>query len=477
MNNCIEIFVFISMMIIVLISWFRHNANLRRTIAYTVWTFAIFWINTPNFFYAVEGLNAKYSIFNLPFKLYNNLGLWYIILSNILLAFTGEWIGKSWNQTNRVNEKTIKKKFDEFSNDASELRIIGRDLDFLDNKDYADQRAHISKLKNKAMLLCEKTDKKDLIKLYNNLMKDGNRVRYYTAREGIANLKAQIKVDMHAKRSGLFATKIDYSSSQNFFSQFRNKFELSNLDIGFLLQTVSNAFDNIFDNSLNPVIKCIALDLGGVYFDGDLDKFYEYLNDTYKIKIGRTKDDKLNISNKLMLGEINIQQFITEKTTTKHICKNLTEEQWDDILEEWGNTWKPNTNLKKLFEYIGDEGFIIIPFSNLDKDNGNKYIRENYLPACCNEHYFSYENNHFKPSPDAFEDFFEFAKKKYNINFPYQILLIDDQDKNISQAREKEWCTIKFLNGKNNLEYLIDELKKNGILPSKFNFRDELENK
>ena len=463
-SNFFEIICFVSMLGIVFFIWFKHDGNLRRTIAYTVWTFVIFWVNMPSFFVGTESLELKNYLFKIPFELYNLLGLGYVIFGNILLTLAGAWIGKSLEKIDCVDEKTIKERFDNFSNDACELKVIGRDLDYLGNVDYLDQANHIKKLKSKAKLLCEQTNNPELIKLYRDLIKDGNQVRYYTEREGIANLKAQIKIDMHRKEYGLFATKIDYSSSKRFCFH-RNKFEVNNLDSGFLLHTVSKEFDRIFMNSLNPVIKCIALDLGGVYFDGDLDEFYDFLLNKYDIKMARKKQDKLNIDDKLMLGEIDVQEFIKEKTTTKYKCNQLKQTDWEDIVQQWSETWKPNKNLKKLFEYIGAEGFYIVPFSNLDRDNGNKYLREYYLPACCTEHFFSYEQECFKPTKESFEKFFDFVKTKYDIQYPFQILLIDDQDKNISMAREQEWYSIKYINGKNGVNHLIDELKKNGVIP------------
>lgn len=459
-SNFLEIICFVVMLGIVFFVWFRHDGSLRRTIAYTVWTFVIFWVNMPCFFVGTENLELKNNLFVIPFELYNLLDLGYVIFGNILLAIAGIWIGKSWGKIVCVDEKTIKKRFDSFSNDACELKVIGRDLNYLGNEDYLDQSNHIKKLKDKAKLLCEQTDNPKLIKLYQGLIKDGNQVRYYTKREGIANLKAQIKIDMHRNEYGLFATKIDYSSSK--------KFEVNNLDSGFLLHTVSKEFDRIFKNSLNPVIKCIALDMGGVYFDGDLDEFYEFLINNYDIKMAREKQDKLNINDKLMLGEIDVQKFIKEKTTTKYKCNQLKQTDWEDIAKQWSETWKPNNNLKKLFEYIGTEGFYVVPFSNLDRNNGNKYLREYYLPACCTEHFFSYEQDCCKPTKDSFKKFFDFVKKKYDIQYPFQILLIDDQDKNISMAREQEWYSIKYINGKDDMDYLIDELKKNGLIPGDF---------
>lgn len=468
MKDIIEIGCFLIMIIIVLVSWFKYESDFKYTIAYTGWTFIVYWLNAPNLFYMLEGIQIKNNIFVLPFKLYEMCGIWYVIFGNILLAIVGSKIGNSWKKKNMVNEKKMKKMFDNFSNDASELKIIGRDLDFLNDKDYVDQREHIKKLKNKEMLLCEKTEKPELINLYHELMEDGNVVRYYSERQGIANLKAQIKIDMHTEEAGLFAVKLDYREQNNVLAKYRNRFEVTNLEGGFLLRTVSDAFKEVFENSLNPVIKCIALDLGGVYFDGDLDEFYSYLEKTYKIMMNKNGNDKLNIDDDLMSGKITIKEFIVKKTTSKFKCNNLKQEEWKDILNKWGETWVPNEKLKKLFEYIGKQGIHIVPFSNLDKDNGNKYIREHYLPDCCTDCYLSYEQKCIKPGENAFTGFYEYVEDRCGISFPYQILLIDDQDKNISEAMKCKWETIKYINKKGNEQELVNKLKRIGILPQKY---------
>ena len=109
-----------------------------------------------------------------------------------------------------------------------------------------------------------------------------------------------------------------------------------------------------------------------------------------------------------------------------------------------------------------------MPFSNLDKDNGNKYIREHYLPDCCTDYYLSYEQKCIKPGENAFTGFYDYVEDRCGISFPYQILLIDDQDKNISEAMKCKWETIKYINKKGNEQELVNKLKRIGILPQKY---------
>ena len=63
---------------------------------------------------------------------------------------------------NRNNVKysatQIKNKFNRFCMDATELRIIGRDLSFLSEKNYSTQREKIVKLKANTRIICERSD-------------------------------------------------------------------------------------------------------------------------------------------------------------------------------------------------------------------------------------------------------------------------------------------------------------------------------
>lgn len=119
---------------------------------------------------------------------------------------------------------------------------------------------------------------------------------------------------------------------------------------------------------------------------------------------------------------------------------------------------------------LNDLGYVIVPFSNLDRDNGDKYIREHYLPECCTHYYFSYIRKKSKPSKEAFIDFATFVKEKGYIKESYQILLIDDQSENLDMATTLKWQTVNFYNNspKENMSDLIAKLKRINILPSNY---------
>ena len=117
-----------------------------------------------------------------------------------------------------------------------------------------------------------------------------------------------------------------------------------------------------------------------------------------------------------------------------------------------------------------------IPFSNVDRDNGEIYIRNNYFPRGCRYHVFSCEKGVSKSNGELFDAFVSTANEKItgssssNLEVKgYQILLIDDQQDNINIAQNKGWDTIHFdRNGEQTIEDLIGLLKSKAILPQNF---------
>ncbi len=470
MNNIFEISFFLIMLFIVGIFWCRRNNDLIQNILLSVWICLVYWLNAPNFLNIIEGTELKKNILNIPLNFYQSLGTVYIFISNVLLAILGVMVSKQWSKNKHYNSKEVKQKFDMFAEDAAELRVIGHDLDFLLDDKYTMQRAKIEKLRDKAMLLCAFPNEERLIKLYNDLMNKEIKVRAYSGKEGVANLKGQIKIDGKKRESGIFVLK---SSSDERVKipfidrQYNRFFELTELSAGYLVDSISKQFDRTFSESKNPVIRCIALDLGGVYLDGDIDDFYMYIKQEFDIKIPTYKGDRLNINDKMMLGDITIKEYLMEVSDD---MKNLDDCKWEKIQERWQQTWSPNKNMKRLMEDVAKYGYEIIPFSNLDRENGDKYIRDNYLPLCCKERYLSYERKMSKPHEQTFKDFSKFVKSKDVIYGEYQILLIDDQKENISIATELGWKTIYYSN-KTSIEKLIEQFQIIGILPEEYNLK------
>lgn len=140
--------------------------------------------------------------------------------------------------------------------------------------------------------------------MYQSLLNEGIQIRSYTRRDGIANLKGQIKTTEQKQSEGLFVLKAPSSDrpifahsnkKQNFnsisllLSNGLKRFQITEMSGGYLVDSVIQQFDRTFENAVHPTIRCIALDLGGVYLNGDIDTFYNYLKVKYSIVINKKR--------------------------------------------------------------------------------------------------------------------------------------------------------------------------------------------
>lgn len=474
--NILNIIIVITMLVIVGVDCFRQQGN-AKTVGFTVWMIFTVWANVPNFVVLPAGVVLSDGLATLPFKLYQSLGFFYIVISNVLLALFGIYLGRELNREKRYTAKQVKEKFDEFSADATELKIIGRDLDFLHDKkndEFKQQQNVVVKLKNQCQLLCEPTTNLELLDMYYGLMKKGVKIRCYADSSAeITRLRGQIKVDGHGNQKAVIITKTNdccNNSLKKRFSANNVCYEVLDMTNAYIIDSVSMSFDGSFNNGRNPLIKYIALDLGGVYLSGDIKTFYDYLEKNYNIIIKPNKKDKVNIDNELMLGNKTIRTFIEGKMT-KSQKKQMTEEGWKNILTQWGKTWEVQKSVKKLVEDLLDLDYVVVPFSNLDKDNGDLYDRKDYLPSRCTIRYFSYEKGKTKPHENAFKKFEYMLSEELTKEIrPYQILLIDDQNENISMAKKVGWESVKFSNAEEDgFNNLVNKLKTIGVLPQNYN--------
>lgn len=244
------------------------------------------------------------------------------------------------------------------------------------------------------------------------------------------------------------------------------------------MEGVIDKFDETFKRALNPIVKFIALDIGGVYLDGDIDTFLDYLNEKYEIKIPRKTTDRIDLNTYLTIGKISILEYVKDSCEKRSKFQVLSNYDKRQILTEWNNTWKKDEKMYTLIEKILSLGFEVIPFSNVDKSNGERYLRENYFPSGCRYHVFSYEKRKSKSQGELFDEFFKtvnhIIKKDPKCTElstavkPYQILLIDDQQENINIAERRGWETIHFDRKNHNIDYLIQLLKEKALLPQNY---------
>ena len=474
--------------------FYKKQSGAFPSILFTAEIVLIVWINIPLLITLPENAYFSSEFVKIPFDLYKIFGLWYTIIANILLTMIGVVVSSVMSKVEpHCSKKTINKHFNDFIENASSLKLIGKDLDFLMRKDCVRQKQKLIKLKHNVEILCANPYSKglninnktvELIKLYHELSSNGNEIRFYDNDSGDINLLGQIKVDDQKKEVGLFVYKIE-NDDKLFIISNGSRFTYQKQLNGFLLECVKGKFKEVFDKALNPIIKFIALDLGGVYLDGDIDAFFEFLNQKYQIKIKKKPTDRLDLDYKLSTGDISILAYIERSCSesSKKAFKTLSTDDKAYILRMWNSTWKKDDKAYSLVEKIISFGFQVIPFSNLDKDNGEMYLRENYFPEECRFHVFSYEKNATKSDGALFKAFVETVNNIVNYSSSnideeknsnkkveaYQILLIDDQRDNINKAEKMGWDTIYFSrNNRQNIDDLIKLLKNKAILPQKF---------
>ena len=79
----------------------------------------------------------------------------------------------------------------------------------------------------------------------------------------------------------------NFSSIRLMLSNSLKRFQITEMSGGYLIDSVIQQFNRTFENGVHPTIRCIALDLGGVYLNGDIDTFYNYLKEKFSIVINK----------------------------------------------------------------------------------------------------------------------------------------------------------------------------------------------
>jgi HAD superfamily hydrolase (TIGR01509 family) len=415
------------------------------------------WISAPTILTLPEGTEISNRLINWLFFEYNKDSVLYIIGITIVLGIITYLIYitiqnvTKWQYENVYSENEIQEKFEKFLNDVNHVFIFGGDLSFL--KDSPNQMKKIVSIGDKCEIICEDiSNRKDINKnIYHGLVNSNVKIKAYTEStlNEIKNFKGQIKYKKNGVIESLFVAKIDNNRN-------KKEYEIINLSDQFLSGILIKNFKQVFEESKNPLISYIVLDLGGVYFDGDYENdFLNVVNEMLSENIFVNWDQMLLLDSDLNLGKINIVEYIE-----KNITRKLTKKEKSFIKEKWQNTWKPNEKMKKLVENLKRNGYKVTAISNLDKENGDMYKQKGYFENFDNNLFFSYEYKLLKPS----KEFFQKICEKYNIN-TYEILFIDDHEKNINAANELGMKTIKFsINNDPNLENLYNELEREGIL-------------
>lgn len=198
--------------------------ELTKSLFFTICFIIVLWINMPCFI-SLSDIEKNSSLAALPFNLNAEFGILYTIIANMLLGII---LFLQSRLTNKVeySHREIKKIYDNFGEDAVELYVIGKDLDFLYEKDYKKQTDRIEHLKNHCALLCESTTDEKLVNLYKKVSVHGVEIRFYMQKDNVTGLKGQIKTDQNGIKKAIFTPRVN------------KKYRLISTDNQFLVSTI-----------------------------------------------------------------------------------------------------------------------------------------------------------------------------------------------------------------------------------------------
>ncbi|MCI8410680.1 MAG: hypothetical protein HFJ09_15710 [Lachnospiraceae bacterium] len=202
---------YIHIIVLIVILFFVFNAvwksELLKSLFFTICFIIVLWINIPCFV-SISNIEQGNNLTMIPFNLNAKFGILYTIFSNILLGII-LFLQSKFTHKVECSYREIKKVYDDFGNDAVELYIIGKDLDFLYGKNFKKQTDRIEHLKNKCKLLCESTTDENLLKLYRKVSKQGVEIRFCIQNDNITNLKGQIKTDQRGIKKAIFTSRLN----------------------------------------------------------------------------------------------------------------------------------------------------------------------------------------------------------------------------------------------------------------------------
>lgn len=206
--------------------------ELTKSLFFTICFIIVLWINMPCFV-SLSSLEQENNLSMIPFYLNAKFGILYIIFANLLLGIILFLQSKLTNKVEYTHGE-IKKIYDSFGDDAVELYVIGKDLDFLYEKDYKKQTDRIEHLKNHCTLLCESTTDEKLLNLYKKVSVYGVKIRFYIQKDNVTGLKGQIKTDQNGIKKAIFTPRVN------------KKYHLISTDNQFLVSTILNRCKKVY---------------------------------------------------------------------------------------------------------------------------------------------------------------------------------------------------------------------------------------
>lgn len=429
----------------------------------TIYLLLLMLINLPTFITNI-GENQN-ELIKFVYFLYESSPIIFILISNIIVnAFIPLFYKLLVNNTS--SKKEVCNEFNEFCRDATELIVTGNDLNFLLDEKYSVQKRKIMGLRNKCKILCQnierptnfsfnsnrEVDKKYelFIKLYKELNDSGVNIKCFPHStpdkyKSLKKIYGQIKTTCREKSAKIVAKS-------------GTKFENINFNSMDLVTLLEKNIEELHNISNNPILKCVAIDIGNVSFKKNVGKFCKYVAELLKIDEERLQCDEINFNEELYLGNENIIELL-ENILNSTITRN----EKIKIINYWNHIWEPNEEILNIAKKMTDRQYEVVFISNINT-NGNNIsgyltrIINKYVPKA--KYFFVCQER--KSRSDVDRNYFQWFEEKF-LYFPWQILLIDDLESNINNANKSGWDTIRFDNSAMKRQNLVDELSKKSI--------------
>ena len=227
----------ISTLVFVCFLWRVKRVQLLRSLSYTFFFIFAIWVNIPCYISAPNDSNA---VLDFLFLLCKQTGLAYVLIANICVCLI-LCVLEHYLNPSSLSYQQLKSRYDSFVSDASELYIIGRDLDFLHREGFEEQTYRIEHLGSKAKLLCEKTSDPELHKLYSRVKEKGVRIETYQKSEDLTNLKGQIKIAQSGYKEAIFSYWIPSKDWKG-----NDLYHLEEINNQYLLNVIIKLYDSYF---------------------------------------------------------------------------------------------------------------------------------------------------------------------------------------------------------------------------------------
>jgi epoxide hydrolase-like predicted phosphatase len=194
------------------------------------------------------------------------------------------------------------------------------------------------------------------------------------------------------------------------------------------------------------MIKVIISDLGGVFLNRGIWKFWDYLEGEFEIQFEQGKNSFLKYYKSYFSGEISEEEFWDKFLTDIEL-----EENWMGLRSILLNFFEPNEGMIELYKRLRSTGVKLILLSDQTKEwwvfLNNKFEIESHFDSTIVSALVGVN----KPDPKIYQLAFEASNSK-----PEECLFIDDLEHNLIPARDMGIQTILFENS----EQLKNELYK-----------------